>query len=240
MARIGINYEQVAATADALVSRGHKPTINAIRDEIKTGSPNTILAHLQKWRDAQPITQKAVRTAPESLMVAINTMLEQAEAAGRSEVESKLVQMKEELDTLSVELEQAEVTCDNVNQELSVVGQEKDKALSDVIAHQSTINSLESQLHAQSKINTVLSQELENLRVELAKSQLKSEAVDELKAEVLELRSRANYADVLQAKLDAANEKTQLQASQIEQLTHTVEANNLRSNRLLLARTRLV
>ena len=53
MARPGITYEQVAATADALVGRGEKPTIQAIRDALGTGSPNTIHRHLTAWRSAQ-------------------------------------------------------------------------------------------------------------------------------------------------------------------------------------------
>ncbi|MGP9743695.1 DNA-binding protein, partial [Halomonas sp. AOP4-A1-5] len=50
MARPGISFEHVAHAADTLVGRGERPTIAAVRDEIGTGSPNTIHRHLQQWR----------------------------------------------------------------------------------------------------------------------------------------------------------------------------------------------
>lgn len=43
--REGITYEQVAATADAMVGQGLNPTIRSIRDAIG-GSPNTVHKHL--------------------------------------------------------------------------------------------------------------------------------------------------------------------------------------------------
>lgn len=55
MARTGISYEQVAAAADALVGEGQSnPTINAIRERLGTGSPNTIHRHLSTWNEARP------------------------------------------------------------------------------------------------------------------------------------------------------------------------------------------
>ncbi|WP_340367478.1 DNA-binding protein, partial [Marinobacter azerbaijanicus] len=46
MARTGITYEQVATVADALVGQGEKPSIQRIREQLGTGSPNTIHRHL--------------------------------------------------------------------------------------------------------------------------------------------------------------------------------------------------
>jgi hypothetical protein len=42
MTRAGIQFEQVAAVADALMGEGQPPTIRAVRERLgDTGSPNT-------------------------------------------------------------------------------------------------------------------------------------------------------------------------------------------------------
>ena len=61
MARPGITYDEVAASADALVGRGEKPTIGAIRAELGTGSPNTIHRHLTAWKAAQAPAERQRR-----------------------------------------------------------------------------------------------------------------------------------------------------------------------------------
>lgn len=48
MAR-GITEEEVHHAADAIVSRGERPTIERIRAELGRGSPNTVNRHLDAW-----------------------------------------------------------------------------------------------------------------------------------------------------------------------------------------------
>ena len=72
MARPGISYENVQHAADQLVANGDKPTIQAVRAALGTGSPNTIHKHLQQWRAAQaPAERKAVRL-PDELAAALS------------------------------------------------------------------------------------------------------------------------------------------------------------------------
>lgn len=49
MARTGVTEHAVFEAADALVARGERPTIERLRAELGTGSPNTILRHLDAW-----------------------------------------------------------------------------------------------------------------------------------------------------------------------------------------------
>ncbi|WEN13791.1 DNA-binding protein [Rhodanobacter sp. AS-Z3] len=46
----GITQDQVSAAADALVTAGDKPTVERIRAQLGTGSPNTVLRMLEVWR----------------------------------------------------------------------------------------------------------------------------------------------------------------------------------------------
>lgn len=49
MARTGVTEHAVFEAADALVARGERPTIERLRAELGTGSPNTLLRHLDAW-----------------------------------------------------------------------------------------------------------------------------------------------------------------------------------------------
>jgi hypothetical protein len=48
--RTGITQEQVNAAADALIAAGDKPTVEKIRAQLGTGSPNTVTRMLDSWR----------------------------------------------------------------------------------------------------------------------------------------------------------------------------------------------
>jgi Plasmid replication region DNA-binding N-term len=48
--RTGITQEQVNAAADAILSAGENPTVEKVRGELGTGSPNTITRMLDAWR----------------------------------------------------------------------------------------------------------------------------------------------------------------------------------------------
>ncbi len=45
----GITQEQVSAAADALVTAGERPTVEKIRAQLGTGSPNTVTRMLDTW-----------------------------------------------------------------------------------------------------------------------------------------------------------------------------------------------
>lgn len=49
MARTGVTEEQVAAAADKLLQAGERPTIERVRVVLGTGSPNTLIRHLDAW-----------------------------------------------------------------------------------------------------------------------------------------------------------------------------------------------
>jgi hypothetical protein len=47
--RRGITQIDVWAAADAVVAEGRRPTIDAVRQRLGRGSPNTVVAHLDSW-----------------------------------------------------------------------------------------------------------------------------------------------------------------------------------------------
>lgn len=52
--RRGIEYEQVAAAADALVAEGLRPTLDAVHGRVGSGSRTTVQQHMSKWKGRQP------------------------------------------------------------------------------------------------------------------------------------------------------------------------------------------
>lgn len=64
MAR-GIIQEQVSAAADALVTAGERPTVEKIRAQLGTGSPNTVTRMLETWRGALAARLSKVLALPE-------------------------------------------------------------------------------------------------------------------------------------------------------------------------------
>jgi chromosome segregation ATPase len=250
MARIGISYEQVAQIADTLVSIGQKPTISAIRAELGTGSPNTILVHLNKWRDTQPVKQKQARAIPDALISTLNTIIEQAEAQARAEVEAKLIETKQEVDALIDSMEVLESANERLEDEIRQANEAKDKALKNVVAHEATIAEMRSQAEQvvldhgkkaieQAKLLGEAKREADGLRVELAKAQIKAESATKLESEVAALRAEAAKVGVLEAQLKAEKDKVEAQRLQIEQLSETVHAYNSRMNKIAQARARL-
>lgn len=101
MARIGITYEQVNAIANAIVGEGMRPTIDSIRQRLGTGSPNTIHRHLTAWRAAKPVQVEQKIELPPSILAAIAAEIERAQAAAKAEIESRLVDLQSEAESLA-------------------------------------------------------------------------------------------------------------------------------------------
>jgi hypothetical protein len=61
----GITQEQVSAAADALVTAGERPTVEKIRAQLGTGSPNTVTRMLDTWRSALATRLSQVLALPD-------------------------------------------------------------------------------------------------------------------------------------------------------------------------------
>jgi len=117
MARPGITYREVAVACDQIVAASEKPTIKRVTEVLGTGSPNTVLRHLNTWRDAAPV---AVRKAPElpiELQTAIIKEITRQTAESRDEIEKQLTQSQSEAQELSIVGEALEDHIDRVQSE---------------------------------------------------------------------------------------------------------------------------
>jgi chromosome segregation ATPase len=61
----GITQDQVSAAADALVTAGERPTVEKVRAQLGTGSPNTVTRMLDTWRGALATRLSQVLALPD-------------------------------------------------------------------------------------------------------------------------------------------------------------------------------
>lgn len=215
MARTGITYEQVAAAADAIIGEGQQPTINAVRDRIGTGSPNTVHKHLTAWRATRPQAAVAAPELPASLTSAIAAEIEKAAASARAEVESKLVQSQQEAAELANAGESLEIERDELLEQVAELTTERDTLAGKAEQQAADIKAQAERIEREQ-------QAAEAARVDLAKAQLKIEAgaerLGEQAAEIERLRAALDseskarilseqQAAVLAAKLESMTER---------------------------------
>jgi colicin import membrane protein len=226
MARPGVTFEQVAAVADAITGEGHQPTINAVRDRIGTGSPNTIHRHLTVWRAARPRATVAAPELPATLTAAIATEIERAASSARAEVETKLVQSQAEAVELANAGETLEAERDELIEQVAELTTERD-----TLAGKAEQQAMD--IKAQAERIEREQQAAEAARVDLAKAQLKiesgTERLVEQTAEIERLRvaldseSKARIAAeqqaaVLSAKLDLMTDRATKAESRLERV----------------------
>lgn len=207
MARVGITFEQVAAAADGLVGEGQQPTIQAVRDRLGTGSPNTIHRHLTEWRQARPVAAAAVATIPQSLTAALAGELERAAAQARGEIETQLVEVQAEAAQLATVGESLELERDALLEQVAALTTERD-TIAGKAAQQAT-----DLAQAQQRIERE-QQTAEAARIELATARLRIEAQATREAEqAAELeRLRANLEASQVARIDAERKEAVLLA----------------------------
>lgn len=104
MARTGVTQEQINATADALLRAGERPTIERVRAELGTGSPNTLIRLLDVYwselgeRLARVETKVALPDAPAEVAAAASKLWELALAAAEAQAQTHLAEVSERLE----------------------------------------------------------------------------------------------------------------------------------------------
>lgn len=96
MARTGVTETQVAAAADQLLLAGERPTIERVRAVLGTGSPSTLIRHLDAWwrdlgrRLADKQRQVAIPNAPDTVTDLASALWYAALQAAQAQAEATL------------------------------------------------------------------------------------------------------------------------------------------------------
>lgn len=110
----GITETDVHEAADALVTRGERPTVERVRGHLGTGSPNTVTRWLESWwgalgeRLAAQATKAALPAAPDAVVALATQWWEQALTAARTEAEQAMANERDRFETARAELDEQE------------------------------------------------------------------------------------------------------------------------------------
>lgn len=126
MARPGITYSEVARAATQLIEQKVRPSIEAVRRILGTGSNSTISRHLREWIKTQGVQSELEQGLPDSLLIAVRGIYD-----GMRE------QASSELTTLATEKEQ---TIRDLKASISVLETTHAQSSQEQIRLQTTIN----------------------------------------------------------------------------------------------------
>ena len=75
MGRLGVTYEDVANAAEVLKREKTQPTVDGVRELLKTGSKSTIAKYLKQWKIGQSsLNFQPQNDIPPELLTAIKTL----------------------------------------------------------------------------------------------------------------------------------------------------------------------
>jgi colicin import membrane protein len=176
-----ITQEQLNAAADFIRAGGGKPTARAIRDQLGTGSMATVLKYLQVWQASQvkPAVQDVTLPAP--LTRALVDFIGREVAGARAELDAELVTARDNQKELIAESERQAAMIEAQTETIELTHVEKSEL-------SGKVGQMEADLAATRVEATAERQAAEGARTELAKAQLRLEALPRIEAEVNRLR----------------------------------------------------
>ena len=207
-----ITFEQITAVADAMKMEGVKPTSRAVRERLgNTGSMGTINKLLGRWKSGQERQISAALVLPPALQRVLLEFMDNELTAARTTLEAELAEQLQEVADLATENERQVVENDTQAEAI-------ESLRADVAAHQGRAGQLESDL-AVARDEAVRERSgAELARTELAKAQLRLEAMPRLEADLVAVRAvletertgrqqAEQNAAVLAARLEAAERR---------------------------------
>lgn len=129
MARQGVSYEMVEAVAQALeAAASGSATLRAVREQLGTGSPNTIQRHLAAWRDNRPRAVTQPLAMPDDVMKSLAGWVAQSSTGARADAEERAFQAQAAADELARVGEALEAERDDLQAQLAAVATQRDQA----------------------------------------------------------------------------------------------------------------
>ena len=177
-----ITQEQINAAADAIRASGIKPTSRAVREAVGGGSMATVLKLLQVWQSGQVRVESGPVVLPAGLQRALVDFIGQEVAGAKADLQSDLVAAQQANGDLIAESERQASTIDMQAAALESVQAEKAEMTGRLAQVESDLvratDDIAQERHA-----------AELARTELAKAQLRLEALPRIEIEADRLRA---------------------------------------------------
>lgn len=223
-----VTFEQVAATADAIKTEGGKPTSRLVRARLgDVGSMGTINKFLSSWKASQQREIASALVLPAQLQRILLEHIDSEITSARSALEAEVAAQQQEAGDLATENERQGVEIEKLVEDLESVRAEAAGAAG-------RAEQLEADLHL---VRDDVGRErmaAEQARTELAKAQLRLEAMPRLESdldaarEALDTertarRAAEQAAAVLTAQLSAESKTAAAATEKVGQLDATVK-----------------
>ena len=134
MGRIGITYQDVATAAATVQGHDQIPTVDRVREILRTGSKSTIARYLKEWKAKTKYIQ-GTDGVPEELIAIVKGLWDRL----KNEADQSITNHQQEADRSIAEIRQSYITEQKRSAEL-----------------QACIRQLEEKLHAQTKLTNEL------------------------------------------------------------------------------------
>ncbi len=207
MGRNGVQYDDVARVADQLLAEGQRVTIDTVRHALgDTGSRGTIHRHIEEWKAKRPSTAHSTSSIPEELLQCVARVIDRKRNEAVSDIDSRLSQAQTDASRLAAEVERMEDEIEALDQRAYESAQTQ-SLLTGRIEELERQSSESASEHAMAidRLQQSLAHErqtAETVRTELAKVQLRLEALPKLEKDVdaglnriNELQERAHLAE---------------------------------------------
>jgi hypothetical protein len=126
----GVTFDEVTAAAISLQNDGARVTIEAVRDFLGTGSPNTIHKHLSVWRESQAKPAEAPNAdLPEAIVAALGGWVQQFAQESGAGVRDALAQAESDMKALLASGEELEAERDELLAQVASVTTARDQAV---------------------------------------------------------------------------------------------------------------
>ena len=205
-----ITFEQVTAAADAMKMDGVKPTSRAVRERLgNTGSMGTINKLLGRWKSGQERQISAALVLPPALQRVLLEFMDTELTAARTTLEAELAEQQQEALDLATENERQVIENESQTETIELLRAE-------VAKHQGRAGQLESDLVVARDEAVRERSGAELARTELAKAQLRLEAMPRLETDLTTVRGdlEKERKACQQAKQDAAVFAAKLEAAE--------------------------
>lgn len=179
----GFTYEQVAAIADVMKAAGANPTSRAVRERLgNTGSMGTINKMLQTWKQGQERAIASALSLPSPVQRTILEFMGHELATAKAALEIALAEEQQEAADLATENERQAAELDAAGVKLLGVQTE-------LATYQGRILQVEAELLTAQTVAERERNAAEKARIDLAKVQLRLEAMPRLEQELLDVRA---------------------------------------------------
>jgi chromosome segregation ATPase len=177
-----ITYEQVAAIADRIKAAGGKPSPRQIRERHGSGSLGTIHKLFQRWEGSQPPSLEAGSALPPALQRAMLDFVAQERAAARADLDAKLSDVQAAADELAAENERQGGHIETLENGLQAMQEEKATLAGKIEQREADFDAARDEAARERRA-------AEDTRTELAKAQVRLDAMPILEKDNARLRS---------------------------------------------------